>query len=405
VTTATLAPPSAEVPDGVARSRRQRLLFWLGLALIVAGTAVCGWLLYGQLGDVMGWRAAGYAALFAAIPVLPIAAVFCWLNRANPEPWWMLAVALTWGALAATLMSLHLNEWLAAEVGDSQSISPRSAVFVAPWTEEATKGAIVFALVLWRGHRFNGVLAGVVLGGLAGLGFAFTENILYYGQFLQFQGDQLFTWSNEFEQLFVWRGVKAPFVHPLFTMCTGFGIGLAVRHRNVGVRVLAPAVGFCVAALLHMGYNAVASLSRTPEALNASYVGILMPTLLLGVTLVLLATRVERRAIAARLGDYTVYGWMSEAQIPFVVEAFSRRAARREARRLGKAQRRTVREFQRCGLALGVLRDRMVRGVAGAKERSSERDLVARYRGLRAKVVLPGVPSEAGRSVTAASSW
>jgi protease PrsW len=124
------------------------------------------------------------------------------------------------------------------------------------------------------------------------------------------------------------------------------------------------------------------------------------------VTLVLLARRAERRAIAARLGDYTVYGWMKEAEIPFIVEAHSRRAARREARRLGRAQRRTVREFQRCGMALGVLRDRMVRGVAGAGERQTERDLVARFRTLRAKVVLPGVAgSDRSRSVTALSSW
>jgi hypothetical protein len=264
----------------------------------------------------------------------------------------------------------------------------------------------VFALVIWRGHRFNGVMAGVILGGLAGLGFAFTENVLYYGQFLEFQGDRFFTWDGDFEQLFLWRGVKAPFVHPMFTMCTGLGIGLAVRHRYVGVRILAPAVGFCVAALLHMGYNAVASLSRTADALSASYVGILLPTLVVAVMVVQLARVAERRAIAARLGDYTVYGWMKEAEVPFIVEPRSRWAARREARRLGRAQRRTVREFQRCGVDLGVLRDRMVRGVAGAAERQAERDLVARFRSLRAKVVLPGLPDSArSRSVTAHSSW
>jgi RsiW-degrading membrane proteinase PrsW (M82 family) len=408
VTIATQALPGADVPDDSPGTRRtrSRLVFWVAVLVVIAASATCGWLLYREFDDVMGLRQAGYGLMFAAIPAVPIGALFWWLNRTNPEPRWMLVVALLWGGLAATLISLHLNEWLSGEVGEAQSVGPRSAVYVAPWTEELTKSAIVFALVIWRGHRFNGVMAGVILGGLAGLGFAFTENVLYYGQYLEFQGDQFFTWEGGFEQLFLWRGVKAPFVHPMFTMCTGFGIGLAVRHRNIGVRILAPAVGFCVAALLHMGYNGVASLSSTADALNAFYVAVLLPTLFVAVTLVLLARRVESRAIAARLGDYTVYGWIKEADIPFIVDTHYRWVARHEARQLGKAQRRTVRDFQRCGMALGVLRDRMVRGVAGAGERRAEHDLVARFRRLRAKVVLPGVAgSDGSRSVTAVSSW
>ena len=395
------------VPDAAPRGmKRRRLQFWLVACVVLAVSGTCGFLLYREFDDVLSAEAFGWAALFAAAPVVPIGGLLWWLNRTNPEPGWTLLAAVLWGALAATLMSLHLNDWLAGQVGDQQVVSARSAVFVAPWTEEVTKGAIVFALVLWRRHVFNGVMAGVVLGGLAGLGFAATENVLYYGQFLEAQGDQMFTWSQGFDELFLWRGVKAPFVHVLFTMCTGFGIGLAVRHRHIGVRILAPAVGFCVAALLHMGYNAIASLSTSTDALNAAYVAILLPTLVGAISVVLLARRAERHAIAARLGDYTVYGWISEQQIPFVVDSRARRAARREARRLGKTQRRTVRQFQRCGVELGVLRDRMVRGVAGPDQRAEERRLVAEYRALRSRVVLPGISdSGPGRSATAASSW
>ncbi len=374
--------------------------------VVVSAAAACALLLYREFDDAMGLTAFGYAVLFALAPVPVLGGVLWWLNQTNPEPRWTLAVATLWGGLAATLISLHLNQWLAGLVGDAQTISARSAVFVAPWTEEATKAFIVFALVVWRRHLFNGVTAGVVLGGLAGLGFAVTENVLYYGQFLQFQDDKLFTWSGGFDQLFIWRGVKACFVHPMFTMCTGFGVGLVVRYRHVGVRILGPAIGFSVAALLHMGYNAVASLSASPRALSASYVAILLPTLAATVVVVVIARRADRQVIAARLHDYTAYGWIKAAHVPFVVEPRARRAARRGARKLGKSPRRTVREFQRCGVELGLLRDRMVRGVAGASERQRERELVDRFRLLRSQVVLPGLTgADAVPRPTAASSW
>jgi hypothetical protein len=68
-------------------------------------------------------------------------------------------------------------------------------------------------------------------------------------------------------------------------------------------------------------------------------------------------------------------------------------------------QRRALRDLQRCGTELGVLRDRMVRGVAGADRREDERALVARFRALRPKVVLPGGDPSADGGATAGSSW
>jgi len=124
------------------------------------------------------------------------------------------------------------------------------AVFVAPWVEEACKATVIFAIAWWRRHDFNGVIAGVVYAGLAGIGFAFTENIVYYGQIFQHVhdlGNDNGAAMGAVQSLFLWRGVAAPFIHPMFTMMTGIGIGLAVRYRNVGVRVLAPVVGYCTA--------------------------------------------------------------------------------------------------------------------------------------------------------------
>ena len=49
----------------------------------------------------------------------------------------------------------------------------------APVTEEASKGLFLLLLLWWRRAELDGVLDGIVYAGMVGIGFAFTENILY----------------------------------------------------------------------------------------------------------------------------------------------------------------------------------------------------------------------------------
>lgn len=403
-----LAPVSGSlVPPPTRAARRARTAIVVGAAVATVG-ALCGWAIYLELNGLIGRAALTYALLFAFVPVAPLVAAFLWLDRLRPEPTRLLLIALLWGALVATYVSLEINSWLAGEVGDQYGATARSAVYIAPWVEETTKAAIIFVLVWWRRHDFNSVLAGVVYGGLAGIGFAFTENIVYYGQLFQrvhdFDGGQAVA-LRAVEQLFLWRGVAAPFVHPMFTMITGVGIGLAVRHRNVGVRIVAPVAGFCCAVLLHMGYNAAASFAPG-TALKAVYVAILVPALVTLVGLVLVVRRYEYRVIAARLGDYASFGWLPAAQVRYIATAQGRRQARRHVRGLGAEEREAVRSFQQVGTDLGVLRDRLVRGVAGPQELPREEELIRQFRALRSRVSLPRGADDTGPTLTrASSSW
>jgi RsiW-degrading membrane proteinase PrsW (M82 family) len=398
----------AESVAGTDASQRRARSAIVASVAATTVAALCGWAIYLELNGLIGRTALVYALLFAFVPVVPLAAAFLWLDRLRPEPAWLLVVALLWGALAATYLSLEINGRLAQQVGDRFGATARSAVFIAPWVEETTKGAIVFFLVWWRRHDFNSILAGVVYGGLTGIGFAFTENIVYYGQLFQrvkdYQGDQSVA-LNAVEHLFLWRGVAAPFVHPMFTMMTGVGVGLAVRHRHVGVRVIAPVAGFCAAALLHMGYNAAASFAPG-RALTAVYVAILVPALLTLLSLVLVVRRYEYRVISTRLADYSAFGWLPAEQVALIATTKGRRQARRHVKLLGRSERETLRRYQQVGVDLGVLRDRLVRGVAGPGELTRERQLIDQLRRLRERVVLP----ESGQPVTkgltrAASSW
>jgi RsiW-degrading membrane proteinase PrsW (M82 family) len=398
----------AEQALPVPRSRSGiGVLIVVGVA-IAAAAAVGSWAIYLELNDAIGRGAFLYAVLFAFAPVIPLAGLLVWLDRLRPEPWLLLVVALLWGAVGATYLSLQANTWMAAQVGDVNGASARSAVFVAPWVEEVTKGVIVFAIVWWRRHDFNAVMAGVVYAGLAGIGCAFTENILYYGQLYQSAIDAQAGQKvalDAVRDLFLYRGVAAPFIHPMFTILIGIGVGVAVRSAHVGARILTPVAGFCGAVLLHMAYNAAASFAVS-NALTAVYVAVLLPAIALLVASVLAVRRYERRLIAARLRDYTAFGWLDERQIEYIAGARGRRRARRFARSLGREHRDRLRLFQQTGVDLGALRDRLVRGVAGPAELAREKDLIGVLRALRHRVVLPdGVGGSRADLQRAASSW
>jgi len=56
------------------------------------------------------------------------------------------------------------------------------AVISAPIVEESAKAFILFVLFFWKKDEFDGIVDGIVYAGMVGLGFAMTENILYYGR-------------------------------------------------------------------------------------------------------------------------------------------------------------------------------------------------------------------------------
>ena len=98
-----------------------------------------------------------------------------------------------------------------------------SAVFTAPLIEEAAKAAFLVG-ILWRlRSEFDGIVDGVVYAGICAAGFAFTENIYYFGRAFVDYGFGNATTAGVVTA-FILRGVLSPFTHPLFTCLT--------RHRD-----------------------------------------------------------------------------------------------------------------------------------------------------------------------------
>src|SRR5215204_6339119 len=121
----------------------------------------------------------------ATIPVPIYVALVLWIDRYEAEPLWMLATAFFWGALFAPFFAFLLNTVSAVIVTiliDAKVGEAFAAVISAPIVEEIGKALILFIFFFWKKDEFDGVLDGIVYASMSALGFAMTENILYYGK-------------------------------------------------------------------------------------------------------------------------------------------------------------------------------------------------------------------------------
>lgn len=150
-----------------------------------------------------------------------------------------------------------------------------------------------------------------------------------------------------------------------------------------------------------MGYNTLATFA-VGRALTAVYVGILLPLVLTMLLAVFLIRRHDRRVLNARLHDYVVFGWLSEEEVSAVATGRGRRALRRDAMRAGSAHYAQVKAYQRLGMELGGVRDRIVRRVATPAETTREMQLLHGLAAWRGRWLTPGnaaFPVGGGRTV------
>ncbi len=183
------------------------------------------------------------------------------IDRYEPEPWWLLTAMFIWGAVVSTTVAIIVSlvsegAFLMATGFDRANplISASSATFLAPLTEESAKtlGLLLLWAVsaLWL-RELDGPLDGVIYGGVVGLGFTLTEDILYVTMAMVEGGPE------QFAALFVIRTIMAGLGHASFTAVAGLGIGLAVETRNPAVKVFAPIAGWIGAMVLHGLHNSL----------------------------------------------------------------------------------------------------------------------------------------------------
>ena len=298
--------------------------------------------------------------VLAAVPLAPLISVYMWLDRYEPEPRSLLVLGLGWGAFVATSGALLLQLFDSIIFASDDVFT---AAVVAPITEEAAKGLFILLLLFYRRHELDGVLDGLVYAGMVGIGFAFTENILYLAAAYMGEDGQAGGVGGAVG-LFIVRGIFSPFAHPFFTAFIGIGIGIAVGARSRSVRVLAPILGYLVAVAAHAAWNGSLMLDDGRNAI-ATYVFLMVPAFLLLTGFAVWSRRREGAVLTTALSDCAQRGFLDHAEIPWLARIPARRFARRYAERVGgKPARRTMVAYQNAAVELGFLHSRYLRGVA-----------------------------------------
>jgi RsiW-degrading membrane proteinase PrsW (M82 family) len=371
---ATVRPP--------VRRRRSSAAFTIVVLLVMLLGAV-------GMGSILLLSGAPSALVtgivLAAIPVGPLIAAYLWLDRYEPEPRSLLALGLGWGAFVATAAALLL------QIFDKvifQSTDKLNAVLVAPLTEEGAKGLFIVLLLIYRRQELDGILDGIVYAGMVGIGFAFTENILYLTSAYMGSDGQSGGVGGAVG-LFIVRCLFGPFAHPFFTAFTGIGVGIAVGSRSRAVHVLAPLGGYAVAVCAHSAWNTSLMIDGGRNAV-ATYIFLMVPAFLLMIGFAVWSRRREGRVLTAALADCAARGFLDAAEVPWLARIPARRFARRYAEKAGGTQaRRAMVAYQNEAVELGFLHSRYLRGVPPPDFAALGQEHVERMRVLRPALVWP----------------
>ena len=325
----------------------------------------------------------GGVALGGVLALIPLAIVLLgvrWIDRWEPEPAPALAFGFLWGAAVAVFGALFVGllvEVSAAMSGGSAAASEFvSAVIQAPLVEESGKGLGVLLIFLVARKHFDGPVDGVVYAAVVAGGFAFTENILYFAQ-------QIGAGSG-IAEIFVLRGLMAPFAHVMFTSCTGIALGIAARRTSTLGAIGIFFVGLIPAILLHALWNGALFIV---DDFYGYYFIVQVPLFLGAVLLVRVLRRKEVAVTRARIAEYAAVGWFA----PEEVDALATRAGRRATKRwaashgLGPVMKRYTRDATR----LAFTRQRLVTRRATAGAQAEEAALLASIVATRAQLATP----------------
>ena len=322
----------------------------------------------------------------ATVPVPLYLVLVLWIDRYEAEPAWMLATAFFWGALVAVFLAFLLNTAsdLAVQLMTNSVRAGRTfaAVISAPIVEESAKALILLIFFFWKKDEFDGVIDGIVYAAMAGLGFAMTENIQYYGKAVLEAGGGGLTF------VFILRGALAPFSHPMFTSLTGIGLGLARQSPNTAVKWIAPIMGLLAAISMHSIWNGSGAIFGG-VAWVLTYIVIMIPAFFIMLVVIVLALRREGQIVREYLVPDYQGGLLTQQEYDQLCSIRGRMGSSFNAfSRGGFSHWQTARQLNQTASELAFHRARIARGIAAAEAKEREaayqralQDLLKKLRG------------------------
>jgi len=345
--------PIASVMPALARRPRNAPM----VAAVTIGIAVCAmavlWVV-SYLVSVLGVGGVVLNGLIALVPLVAVLAVVRWVDRWEPEPFVARVFAFLWGAGVSILTALVVDETL--NVYSHHLGVSRTQFFMitvqSPVVEEVAKGVGVLLIFLIARRTFDGPVDGVVYAATIAAGFAFVENIQYFGLALRDGGD------SDLAYTFYVRGVLSPFAHLTFTSCTGIALGTAARGGLRAGRTAALFLGgLALAIVLHAGFNLGSALNENGAFFF--YLIVELPIFALVAVFVLLARRRDAQLTYQALTLYARAGWFTPAEVDLLGTSGGRRQARLWAKGRGPRARRAMRRFIRDATQLAYSRQRI----------------------------------------------
>jgi RsiW-degrading membrane proteinase PrsW (M82 family) len=349
------------------RSSTARVLGIVGVILLaLVAVGVVAYLIFGLGADAF--------ALGGVMALVPLAIVFFgvrWIDRWEPEPKLAVLFAFLWGAVAAVVIALlvdyRVSDWVSSANGPgTNAYDFWGATLQAPIVEESAKGIGVLLIFLVARRYFDGPIDGIVYAAWVAGGFAFTENITYFGGQLLDSGG----FNGDVGQIFLIRGIMSPFAHVMFTTCTGLAIGFAAR-RGYGVLggIGFFLIGLIPAMLLHALWNGALYLVYD---FFGYYAIVQIPLFLIAVGIVVFLRRQEAKLTFTRLTEYASAGWFKQDEVPALATGHGRRQAIAWARRNGKTK--AMRRYIRDATSLAFARQRII---SGRNKRGAQADEAA----------------------------
>lgn len=306
-----------------------------------------------------------------------LAGIMYWLDRYEKEPKRLLGGVFGWGAIVAVVGALILQILLGQGVliltGSEALEEIAGSSLFAPVTEEILKGLAVLLVFLFFHHEFDSVLDGIVYASITALGFAATEDVLYYFSSFTEEG------VGGLLALVFLRLVIFGWQHAFFTSFTGIGLAVARMNHNPLIKVGAPLLGLGVAVFTHSLHNSLLTFLNNMIGLVAAAFVAWTGWLFMFLFIVWLIYR-EKTWLRQYLDEEVRRETITLAQYQSACSPFGQSKARMHAMSKGNF-RQTVRFFQLCAELAHKKRQLEVMG-----EEAGNSHHVERLRGELAKI-------------------
>ena len=349
VQAATLEPTHPQLARPTPH--RSTLLIVGIIGFLVVGIAVLIVLVYFL--SFLGPGLTFVGGILALVPLTIVLLGIRWIDRWEPEPFGILLFAFFWGAGVSIVLALTVDTAAQIAIGGHSTNATEliQSVVQAPIVEESAKGFGVLLIFLVARKYFDGPVDGIVYAAAVAGGFAFSENIQYFGLQISTEGG----FDGSVAEIFFIRGLLSPFAHVMFTAMTGVFIGIAARQGNRILGIGLFFVGLIPAILLHALWNGALEIVYD---FYGYYALVQVPLFAIALVGVVLLRRREVRLTQMRLGEYAAAGWFNPAEVQTLATPAGRRRSLSWAKSHGQgAQMKT---YIRDVTHLAFVRNRIV---------------------------------------------